>query len=141
MAVRRWWRFWKRLGQRAEEKGIGTNPTGVKHRSPYSCPISARSSTISSRNHRRIPVSPPLRLPVSRILPAFTRMPPRFSQKAHTCLMSPSPSRRLFLRALRLSSDLTVILFPSFCSRIYLSTRITPFSSSSILPIRLPIYP
>jgi len=77
MAVRHWWRLWKRPGQREEEKGIGTNPTGVKHRSSYSCPIPAFSSTISSRNHWCILVSPPLRLLVSPALP-FTRMLPRF---------------------------------------------------------------
>lgn len=132
MAVWRWWRFWKRPGQRAEEKDIGTNPTGVKHRSPYSCPIPALSSTISSRNHRRIPVSPPLRpfLLPSRFY-SYAIAFRRFSRKAHTCLMSPyhcGSSFRVLFAAL---SALTVILFPSFCAPIYLliSLPLRPFPS------------
>jgi len=58
-----------------ESRGEGYRyQTQVKHRSPYSCPIPALSSTISSRNHQRIP-----RLTASSsarfsVLSAFTRM-------------------------------------------------------------------
>lgn len=141
MAVRRRWRFWKRPGQRAEEKDIGTNPTGVKHRSPYSRPIPALSSTISSRNHRRIPVSPPLRLPISpsRFYSYATAFR-RFSRKAHTCLMSPLPLRKLFPHAFCSSVGSHGNSFSLFLCA-YLSARISSSSSFSILLIRLLIYP
>lgn len=128
MAVRRRWRLSKRPGQRAE-KGIGTNPTEVKHRSPYSRPIPALSSTISSRNHRHI--SLPLRPPVSPSFPLLLvcrRVSTFLSKSSHVPYVSLTIAEALsacFLQLCRLSHGNSFSLFlPA-----YLSTR-TSFSSS-----------
>lgn len=148
MAVRRWWRLWKRSSrERAEEKkGIDTNPTGVKHRSPlflsHSCSLSLSPPPFPHATTDIFPVSLPLRLLVS---PSFLLLlvchcvSTFLSKSSHVPYVSLTLARRLFPACFSPLSTLMVILFPSFYPPIYLSTRIFPSSSFFILPIRLPI--
>lgn len=133
MAVRRWWRLWKRPGQSREQRRRYRYqvPTEVKHRSPYSCPIPALSSTISSRNHQHI--SLPLRPPVSPsflLLLVRRRVSTFLSKSSHVPYVSFTIAEALsacFLQLCRLSHGNSFSLFlPA-----YLSTR-TSFSSFSI---------
>lgn len=160
MAVRRRWRLWK-PGQRAEEKGIPTR------RSQASIPLflsrsRTRFSTISSRNrHRRIPVSPSLRLFPSTVslslarsfsfsLPSFSfflsvsRMTSHVSpEKLTRALRLPYPLHGSF-RVLLASVDFQGNSFPTPFPlaahlSIYLSICVS-FSVPSYLPIPLSIY-
>lgn len=159
MAVRRRWRLWK-PGQRAEEKGIPTR------RSQASIPLflsrsRTRFSTISSRNrHRRIPVSPSLRLFPSTVslarfflfLSSFllflslsvSRMTSHVSpEKLTRALRLPYPLHGSF-RVLLASADFQGNSFPTPFPlaahlSIYLSICVS-FSVPSYLPIPLSIY-
>lgn len=117
-----------------EEKGIGTNPTGVKHRSPYSCPIPALTlHHFLTQPPTYPPISPPLSSARFSVLSAFTRMPPRFDVSLEKLTRVPCVSLTI-AEALSACfsplSALTVILFPSFCPPIYLSPRLRrPFPS------------
>lgn len=138
MAVWRRWRFWKPPGQKSRGEGYRyTNPRrGVKHRSPYPCPVPTRFSTISSRNHLRIPVShhlfayPFLRPFFSLPLCFFAFW--RSSRKAHTRLMSPLPSTESLSACFSPPSTFMVIFFPFFRSPIYLSIRVSTFPYPSL---------
>lgn len=148
MAVRRWWRLWKRPGQRAEEKDIGTNPSGVKHRSSY-IPVPfllSLSLSLPPFPHATTDVFPSLRLFVCRfsILPAFTRMPSRFDvplEKLTRALCLPhrhEGSFRVLFAPVESHGNSFSHFLPAYLS-IY--SHFLLYSSFSILPIRLPIYP
>lgn len=89
------------------------------------------SSTISSRNHRRIPVSPPLRLPVFPSFPLLLvrhRVSTFLSKSSHVPYVSLTIAEVLSACFSPLST-LTVILFPSFYPPIYLSSPLRSFPS------------
>lgn len=137
MAVRRRWRLWKRPGQRAEEKGIGTNPSGVKHRSSY-IPVPFLLSLSLSLFHHFLTQPPTysrLAASSSAVSPSFPpllvyhRVSTFLSKSSHVPYVSLTVAKALSACFLP-PSTLTVILFPSFCPPIYLSIRI----SSSLRP-------
>lgn len=126
-----------------EERGIGTNPTGVKHRSPYSCPIPA----LTLHHFLTQPPTYP-HLATSFVCPFFRPFRfysyatafRRFSRKAHTrtlCLPyhrggsfrvlfasvgSHGNSFSLFLPAyLSISPPSSIVLFHPICSSTDLS--------------------